>query len=127
MRRTLTLSLGQKTAAGAEQFRDTQQMILSQRQWGGTIRVSPGYPLRIAGTEIPAEIDLIQAGQWIELSGLDELLQIQRCEYDYANDTATLTVSQGITQRDLVGTLIETTDAVRSGRNPVSGAKQSGT
>lgn len=122
-RRTITLPAGQKTQAGAEQFRDTQQAILSMKQWGGTIRVNAQYPLYYQGTEEAVPLEEIVGGQWVHVRGLDTWLQIQRCVTDYMAETADLTLGVGLPQRSTYERLIETAAAVQTGRNPLSGAK----
>jgi len=128
-RRLVKLSTGQKTATGAEQYRDTQQKILSMRQWGGTINVSSAYPLFYEAGDTPVETRTIRGGQWVIVRGLHDPgsddpipLLIQTCIYDATSDTAQLTVTRGMTRRDLQRRTNETVDAVRTNRNPLTGA-----
>ena len=125
-RRELTIEAGQKTATGAAQLRDTQQSLLSVRQWGGTVNVSPMFPLCYPGTDSPVRTQIIRAGQTLRVRGLNDptpvLLLIQQCVYDYATDSAQLTVTRGMTRKGMLRRIVETTDASRAARSAVSGA-----
>ncbi len=129
--RSLELSGGQLTAAGATALRDTTAATQSIRQWGGTIRCSRIHPLQsIDGATVTRAH--VRAGEWLVLRGLTNdsttlnlMLQIQETQYDIQADTLQITVSQGMTLRGLDERIIETTDATRAGRNAVSGAKAS--
>src|SRR5574337_88007 len=121
--RTITLNAGQKSQVGAEQWRDTQQAMLSRLQWAGAINATRQYPLYAAGTRVPVSLRRVRSGQWLRLRPLDDLLQIQKTRWEAMSDSLEMSVSSGLPQRSLQQKIVETTDAVRSRRNPLSGAK----
>lgn len=120
--RRLEINAGQKTQVGAEQLRDTTQALQSVPQWGGTIRVSSQYPMFYRGGNVPVIRRSVVSGQWVGVRRLDVLLQIQKSGWNATTDSLTLDVTQGMTRRSLQQKIVETVAAVRTGRNPVTGA-----
>lgn len=121
--RAVQIEGGTMTELGAETLAAS---YLSQRevtQWAGTITRETGRGLELDGGGERAR-HLVWAGEWVQIEG-GPMLWIAGTEYTSESDRLSIRVGAEVgVGPDLFRYLGETVEAVRSGRNAVSGAKR---